>query len=199
MPAHACHALWAIGEIRDKVDTGSQDESRDENRDKSRDKNRNKSRNKSRAKSRHQAMGPTSLTITFAQKPTIIPNRSVSACCNKTESEEAQEHTNSDPELPEHDEGTSNLDWGHFGRINRDGCVLGSSSDTQYEAGCKEALPSWLGKSWTNRRRYQTASHDKDLTSSLSSGMFWKPGFPRATRAARPMRSASWESPWDSA
>jgi len=77
----------------------------------------------------------------------------------------AEEDTNCDPELPEHDKGTTDAGRGHLSRVNRNSGVLGSDADAHNKACCEEALPR-LGETRSNRGRYQAAGSDEDLSSS---------------------------------
>lgn len=73
--------------------------------------------------------------------------------------------TNCNPELPEHDESTTDAGRGHLSRIDGDGGVLGSDADAHNKACGEEALPR-LGETRTDRGRYQAAGGDEDLASS---------------------------------
>ncbi len=49
--------------------------------------------------------------------------------------------TGDDPELPEHDQSTSNARRSHLGGVDGDGGILGANPDTHDEAGGEQALP----------------------------------------------------------
>jgi len=54
---------------------------------------------------------------------------------------ESEEDTGNDPQLPEHDEGTSNTSWGEFGGENGDSSVLRTNTDTHDESDGEQLLP----------------------------------------------------------
>lgn len=76
-----------------------------------------------------------------------------------------REPTDDDPELPEHDQGTTNSGRGHLCRVNRHGRVLRANSDTHDEASCEETLPR-LRASGTDGSRSEANSRHEDFTTS---------------------------------
>jgi hypothetical protein len=73
--------------------------------------------------------------------------------------------TRNDPQLPEHDEGTTDPSWGHLGRVDRDSCVFGADSDAHDESDGEEGLPR-VGEPRGDRGRSKTSGGDEDLSSS---------------------------------
>ena len=54
---------------------------------------------------------------------------------------ETEEDANDDPELPEHDEGTTDAGGSHLGRVDGDRGILGANSNTHDKAGREQTLP----------------------------------------------------------
>lgn len=73
--------------------------------------------------------------------------------------------TNDDPELPEHNEGTSNTGRSHLSRVDGDSSVLGANTNTHNEARCEETLPR-LRTSGTNRGDGKSNGSNEDFTAS---------------------------------
>ena len=72
-------------------------------------------------------MSPVSLTITLAQKPRKIPIVTISKLLGIGHEKQLTDH---DPELPEHNEGTSDPMGGHLGGVDGDCSVLCTDTDT---------------------------------------------------------------------
>ena len=73
--------------------------------------------------------------------------------------------TNHNPKLPEHDQSTTNSSWSDLGGVDWDSGIFRANADTHYETSCEQLLPAG-SKARGNRRSYQAASGDEDLTTS---------------------------------
>lgn len=78
---------------------------------------------------------------------------------------EAQEDACDDPELPKHDESSSDSSRGEFCREDRDCSVFRTNTYSHDESNSKELFPS-LSKSRTNRSRDENDTSDEDLSFS---------------------------------
>lgn len=87
---------------------------------------------------RRQAILPVSLTMTLAQKPRKIPTSEVSRPTRKFVNIALTSHN---PELPEHDESTSDASGSHLSRVDGHGRVLCANTNTHDETRSKETLP----------------------------------------------------------
>lgn len=76
-----------------------------------------------------------------------------------------EKRTSNDPELPEHDEGTSNTGWSHLSRIDGDGRVLRANTDAHDEARSEQFLPG-PRETGTDRSSRKAEGGNEDLTSS---------------------------------
>ena len=114
-------------------------------------------------------MRPVSLTMTFAQKPKKIPECGSQQCRGTGDEEQLTGH---DPKLPEHDEGTSNSSRGHLGRVDGNGGVLCTDTDTHDEARSEQPLPR-LCESRTDRAGSEAASGKENLASSAEIVVEW--------------------------
>ena len=76
---------------------------------------------------RRQAMAPTSLTMTLAQKPKKIPAGDRQYFPRRGTRSKLTSHN---PKLPEHHKGASNSMWGHLGGINGNRGVLCTNANT---------------------------------------------------------------------
>lgn len=73
--------------------------------------------------------------------------------------------TGDDPELPEHDESTSNTGRGHFGGVDGDCSVFRTDTDAHDESSGEQAFPVFC-ETGTDGSGSETESGDEDLTSS---------------------------------
>lgn len=78
---------------------------------------------------------------------------------------EAQEDTGDDPELPEHDKGTTDTGGSHLGGEDGDSSVLGTDTDTHDKTSGEELLPG-PGETGTNGGGSQAKTSDEDLTTT---------------------------------
>lgn len=84
---------------------------------------------------------------------------------NVGQESQATKLTCHDPELPEHDKSTSNSVRGHLGRVDGDGGILRTDTDTHDKAGREQSLPR-LCESGTNRGCGETGGSQENLASS---------------------------------
>lgn len=83
-------------------------------------------------------MSPTSLTITLAAKPKKMPAVTIS---NDSRTSYEKQLTSYNPELPEHDEGTTNSRRGHLSRVDGDRGILCTDADTHDKSGNEQSFP----------------------------------------------------------
>lgn len=80
--------------------------------------------------------------------------------------------TGHNPELPKHDEGTSNSMRSHLGRIDRDCGILCTDADAHNKSCREKSLPG-LCEGGTNWRGSKTASSDENLASPAKVVVEW--------------------------
>ena len=91
--------------------------------------------------------------------------RDASGVLNNNVGAESQEDTSDDPELPEHDQSTTNTGGSHLCRVDRDGSVFRSNADTHNEACGEEFLPCSC-ESGTNWSCGEAESGHEDLATT---------------------------------
>lgn len=73
--------------------------------------------------------------------------------------------TSYNPELPEHNESTSDSSRSHLGRVDGDSCIFGSDSNTHDESYSEQGLPR-MGETGCNGCSGKTSSSEEDFSSS---------------------------------
>lgn len=107
-----------------------------------------------------QAIRPVSLTATLAMRPRKMP-----ATSEQSTDPPQGVLTCDDPELPEHDESTSDAMGGHLGREDGDRCVLRTDANTHDETCREQSLPG-VCKGRSDGRGSQAQSSHEDLSAT---------------------------------